>query len=303
MFEDFKQQFGKQNIKKKEELKKLFLSGKNNKLNKDNNKITNFIKDESEKQIQIKLSDGKIVKVKSSIFNKYPNSVLAIQINQEINSSKKTGNIFIDRDPDNFQYLLYYLKNDKLPNFKNETEEKKFFSEINFFTYDKNHLIITKSIFKKGILLLNKKLNALNPYFEFSVYFNCPNREKKILLALVDKNKIEKDDLNRTFDSGVPFVFYWDLFGEKIVKTVKNKEIKIMELNKFCKCYKDNYEIKYGLLYNQQEHSVELIRDDINLDIIIKNIEPDLSPAFEVNNVNCKIKLSNRNKYQDKFFL
>ena len=82
-----------------------------------------------------------------------------------------------------------------------------------------------------------------------------------------------------------------------------NKEYKTVELNKFCKCYKDNYEIKYGLLYNQQEHSVELIRDDINLDIIIKNIEPDLSPAFEVNNVNCKIKLSNRNKYQDKFFL
>ena len=36
MFEDFKQQFGKQNIQKKEELKKLFLSCKNNKLNKDN---------------------------------------------------------------------------------------------------------------------------------------------------------------------------------------------------------------------------------------------------------------------------
>ena len=326
MFDDFKQQFGKQNTKKKEELKKLFLSGKNNKLNKENNKIINIIKEESEKQLNIKLSDGKIIKAKLSIFNKYPNSVLAIQINREINNSKKNGNIFIDRDPDNFKYLLYYLENDKLPNFQNEVEEKKFFSEINFwriplnlhpknifkfnpiynphfFTYDKNHQIITKSIFKKGILLVNKKLNALNPYFEFSVYFNCPNREKKIFLALVDKNKIEKDDLNKTFDNGVPFVFYWDLFGEKIVKNIKNKEIKIMELNKFCKCYKDNYEIKYGLVYNQQEHSVELIRDDIKLDIIIKNIEPDLTPAFEVNNVNCKIKLSHRNKYQDKFFL
>ena len=326
MFEDFKQQFGKQNTKKKEELKKLFLSGKNNKLNKENNKIINIIKEESEKQLNIQLSDGKIIKAKLSIFNKYSNSVLAIQINREINNSKKNGNIFIDRDPDNFKYLLYYLENDKLPNFQNEVEEKKFFSEINFwriplnlhpknifkfnpiynphfFTYDKNHQIITKSIFKKGILLVNKKLNALNPYFEFSVYFNCPNREKKIFLALVDKNKIEKDDLNKTFDNGVPFVFYWDLFGEKIVKNIKNKEIKIMELNKFCKCYKDNYEIKYGLVYNQQEHSVELIRDDIKLDIIIKNIEPDLTPAFEVNNVNCKIKLSQRNKYQDKFFL
>ena len=326
MFDDFKQQFGKQNTKKKEELKKLFLSGKNNKLNKENNKIINIIKEESEKQIQIKLSDGKIIKSKLSIFNKYPNSVLAIQINREINNSKKNGNIFIDRDPDNFKYLLYYLENDKLPNFQNELEEKKFFSEINFwriplnlhpknifkfnpiynphfFTYDKNHQIITKSIFKKGILLVNKKLNALNPYFEFSVYFNCPNREKKIFLALVDKNKIEKDDLNKTFDNGVPFVFYWDLFGEKIVKNIKNKEIKIMELNKFCKCYKDNYEIKYGLVYNQQEHSVELIRDDIKLDAKIQNIDPGLTPAFEITNVNCKIKLSQRNKYQDKFFL
>ena len=130
-------------------------------------------------------------------------------------------------------------------------EEKKFFTEINFwriplnlhpknifkfnpiynphfFTYDKNHQIITKSIFKKGILLVNKKLNALNPYFEFSVYFNCPNREKKIFLALVDKNKIEKDDLNKTFDNGVPFVFYWDLFGEKIVKKpLKIKKLKL----------------------------------------------------------------------------
>ena len=109
MFEDFKQQFGKQNTKKKEELKKLFLSGKNNKLNKENNKIINIIKEESEKQIQIKLSDGKIIKSKLSIFNKYPNSVLAIQINREINNSKKNGNIFIDRDPDNLKYLLYYL--------------------------------------------------------------------------------------------------------------------------------------------------------------------------------------------------
>jgi hypothetical protein len=123
------------------------------------------------------------------------------------------------------------------------------------------------------------------------------------LLALVDENKIEKDDLNKTFDNGVPFIVYWDLFGDKIVKTNNNKEIRIMDLNKFCRCYKDNYEIKYGLYYNQAEHSVELIRDDIKLDVKIQNIDPGLTPAFEITNVNCKIKLSQRNKYQDKFFL
>ena len=129
-------------------------------------------------------------------------------------------------------------------------------------------------------------------------------------MALVDENKIEKVDLNKTFENGVPFVFYWDLFGEKIVKTVTNnynlgfnKDFKTVDLNKFCRCYKDNYEIKFGLQYNQQEHSVELFRDDVKLNIIIQNIEPGLTPAFEINNDNCKIKLSSKNKYQDKFFL
>ena len=284
------------------------------------------IKEEKEKTVQIKLSNGEIIKSKLSIFKKYPNSVLAIYITQKNISPKRNGNIFIDRDPDNFKYLLHFLENDKIPSFKNLYEEKKFFTEIDFwkiplnlhskntskfnpifnphfFTFDKKHQIITKSIFKKGILLLNKKLNALNPYIEFSVYINCPNREKKIILALVNENKLEKDDLNKTFDNGVPFVFYWDLFGEKIVKTTNNKEIRFMDLNKFCRCYKDNYEVKFGFYYNQADHSVELIRDDIKLDIKIQNIDPGLTPAFEITNVNCKIKLSQRNKYQDKFFL
>ena len=225
------------------------------------------------------------------------------------------------------------MESDKLPNFKNNVEEKKFFSEINFwriplnrqsqnmvkinpiynphfFTFDKHHQIITKSIYKKGIFLLNKKINAQNPYFEFSVYLNCPNREKKILVALVDENKIENEDLNKTFDNGVPFVFYWDLFGDKLVKAFKDnsssnskKEIKTMELKKSCRCYKDNYEIKFGLYYNQQEHSFEFIRDDVKLNIKILNIDPGLTPAFEISNVNCKIKLSQKSKHQDKFFL
>ena len=228
---------------------------------------------------------------------------------------------------------MYYLEKDKLPIFKTVSDEKKFFAEINFwkipinipsrnilkfnpiyspyfFTLDKECRTLVKSNFNKGIILLNKKLTALTPYIEFSIYLNSPSREKKILLALVDENKIEKTDLNKTFDTGVPFVFYWDLFGEKIVKTVKsddtltfNREFKTVELNKFCQCYKENFEIKYGLYYNQKEHSVELFRDDVKLNILIQNIDPGLTPAFEICNDNCKIKLSSRNKYHDKFFL
>ena len=342
IFKEFKNNFSKQNKQKKNQLKELFLSGKydidiKDKKNNDANKNNNMNNKEKEKIVELELSNGEIIKIKISVLKKYPNSVLsAYIINNESKSellSKRKGKIFIDREPQNFKNLIYYLENDKLPNFKNKSEEKKFFNEINFwkipmnissknilkfnpmfcpyfFAIDKKCQILSKLNFSKGIVLLNKKLTALTPYIEFSVHINFPNREKKILLALVDENKIEKVDLNKSFENGVPFVFYWDLFGEKVVKTVKNnfnfsfnREFKTVELNKFCKCYKNNYEIKYGLYYNQQEHTIELIRDDVKLNIIIQNIEPGLTPAFEINNDNCKIRLSSKNKYQDKFYL
>ena len=338
MFEDFKNKFIKQNKEKKEQMKKLFLSGKYNiEYNKNKEKNNDIINTKEEKEkntiTQIELSNGEILKIKLAHLKKYPNSVLAAYVNPENKYPKRNGNIFIDREPNIFKYLLYYLEKDKLPIFKTVSDEKKFFAEINFwkipinipsrnilkfnpiyspyfFTLDKECRTLVKSNFNKGIILLIKKLTALTPYIEFSIYLNSPSREKKILLALVDENKIEKTDLNKTFDAGVPFVFYWDLFGEKIVKTVKsddtltsNREFKTVELNKFYQCYKENFEIKYGLYYNQKEHSVELFRDDVKLNILIQNIDPGLTPAFEICNDNCKIKLSSRNKYHDKFFL
>ena len=61
----------------------------------------------------------------------------------------------------------------------------------------------------------------------------------------------------------------------------------------------------FDYLYEQYDAPAieKLIRDDIKLDVKIQNIDPGLTPAFEITNVNCKIKLSQRNKYQDKFFL
>jgi hypothetical protein len=334
LFEDFKYKFNTQHIEKKSQLKKLFLSGKFDlDLIKKDKEDNSNVKKEKEKLIFFELSNGEKIKANDLYIKKYSNSVLAAYLNKENNFPKRNGHIFIDRDSQNFKNLLYYLEHNQLPSFKNNSEEKKFFSELNYwkipihissknilkfnpifcpyyFTFDKKCQLLTKNNLSKGIVLLNKKLNALNPYIEFSICLNYPNREKKILLALVDENKIEKTDLNRSFENGVPFVFYWDLFGEKIVKKMNNncnnnfnKEFRIFELNKFCRCYKNNFEIKYGLSYNQENHSVELIREDVKLDIVIQNIDPGLTPAFEIANDNCKIKLSNRNKYHDKFFL
>ena len=318
---------------KKEELKQLFLSGKkdnvfgpNKNKTKDDNKIKE-VKEDKEKIIDIELSNGEIIKAKLSVLKRYSNSVLAASFNSETTLPKRNGHIFLDRESQSFKLLMYYLEKNKLPKLKNSLEEKKFFSEMKFweipihissknilrfnqdlcpyfFTLDKKNQVLKKSNSNHGIVLLNKKLTALTPYIEFSISLNNVNHNKKIFLALVDESKIEKTDLNKSFENNVPFVFYWDLFNEKIVKTNKNyfnrAEFRSIHLNKFCRCYKNNYETKYGLFYNHQEHSVELFRDNVKLDILIQNIEPGLTPALEIHIENCRIQLSSRNKYQEK---
>jgi hypothetical protein len=311
----------------------LFLSGQNQKgfIKADKNDKNNIqINNDKEKIVEIELSSGEIIREKMSIFKKYPNSILAAYLNCSGNIPRRNGHIFFDREPQIFKLLIYYLSSNKLPKFKNTLEEKKFFTEINywkipmhvssknilkfnkdlsphFFVLDTNNQILTKSNMNHGIVLLNKKLSYVTPYIEFTINLNNRNHNKKILLALVDESKIEKSDLNKSFENNVPFVFYWDLLNEKIVKNNKKyfnrPEFRTLDLNKFCRCYKNNYEIKFGLIYNHEEHSVELIRDDIKLDIVIQNIDPGLTPAFEIHSENCRIQLSSRNKYQEKFYL
>ena len=334
-FDDFKNKFLRQKKAKKDELKNLFLSGQNQKgLNKtdkyDKNNKNIQINNDKDKIVEIELSSGEIISEKLSVFKKYPNSILAAYLNCSGNIPRRNGHIFFDREPQSFKLLIYYLSSNKLPKFKNTLEEKKFFTEINywkipkhvssknilkfnkdlsphFFVLDTNNQILTKSNMNHGIILLNKKLSYVTPYIEFTININNRNHNKKILLALVDESKIEKSDLNKSFENNVPFVFYWDLLNEKIVKNNKKyfnrPEFRTLDLNKFCRCYKNNYEIKFGLIYNHEEHSVELIRDDVKLDIVIQNIEPDLTPAFEIHSENCRIQLSSRNKYQEKFYL
>ena len=155
IFKEFKNNFSKQNKQKKNQLKELFLSGKydidiKDKKNNDANKNNNMNNKEKEKIVELELSNGEIIKIKISFLKKYPNSVLsAYIINNESKSellSKRKGKIFIDREPQNFKNLIYYLENDKLPNFKNKSEEKKFFNEINFWKIPMN--ISSKNILK-----------------------------------------------------------------------------------------------------------------------------------------------------------
>lgn len=308
----------------------------NNNINSDivnESKINTTINITEEREISIEFSDNSVVSVPYSLLIKHPYSKLASYFNGQILTPKisKTKNnvstnIFLDRSSQGFLLLLQFLKTNHPPLFISDYEKKIFFDELkfweihvkidegellkfdmtmcpNFFSVDKNHRTLTKNTITHGIVLLKRKMSIINPFIEFSVILNnpfCSNR--KILLALVEGEKFKRKYSSSSFEKGIPYVFYWDIFYNKLMKQFGDN-YKTMELNKNCQCYFNFYENKFGLKYDQKEQTVELYRNDVNLGVVIKNIPPYLTPALEISMDDCKIKLSKNNMPQEKFFL
>ena len=317
-FNNFKDTYLKQKRAKKENLNKMYFN---------NNEIIREKKDKDE--IQIEFSTGEIIKEEKKFLIKYPNSILAACINNKISLPKRKNSIFLDRNYSDFKLLLYFLKKSKLPKFKNILEEKSFFKEIDFwkipikppknksvqfdvtytpscFKLDKSLTYLTKSNSFHGITLLNKTLKATSSYFEF-IIFNEPFKtfklKKKFFVGLVDKTLFNKEYVNLSFeDKTAPFVFYWDVYQNFIVKNKNNKRI-WFEMGKSCLCGLNNCEIKIGMKYDQKNRTIILYKNDIELDINIKNIEPGLTPAIELDLDNCKIQLLQSNERHDIFYL
>ena len=278
--------------------------------------------------IEIEFSNGKIIKEEIETLRRYPNSVLAACINGKISLPRRNGHFFLDRNYNDFKFLLYFLKKSKLPKFQNFLEEKNFFQEMEFWripikisskkrlqfdlnltsnclNIDKTKTILTKKNFLHGITVLNISLKATSPFVEFTIYLNnslCKN--KKILLGLIDKKKFENKHINSSFeDRSAPNVFYWDIFRNKIIKKKNKIENISLGIDKECICFLNMSEIKIGMKYNQINHSIKLYRNDIELGVEIQNINPGLTPAIELHMEDCKIKLSKNNDYQESFYL
>ena len=222
--------------------------------------------------------------------------------------------------------MLDFIKTEKIPNFTKKTGKKEFIDELNYwginikieqkenlifdknfcpkyFLLNKNGNILQKGNHFSGIVLLKRQLSYNNPYIEFYISIeNNNNINHKIYFALVDTNKFKSKYLNSSFNKSVPFIFLWDIFGNKIFRP-NGEKAKNMELNKKCKCYLNYNVTKFGLKYNHFENSVELFRNDINLGVEVKNIPPFLTPAIEINVEECKIQLLNNNDQQSKIFI
>ena len=313
----FKDSYLKQKRIKKEELKKLYSNEKEN---------IDDIKEKKE-EIQIEFSSGEIIKEDKKIFTKYPNSILAACINNKITLPKRNNSIFLDRNYLDFKLIIYFLKKSKLPKFKNILEEKSFFKEIDFwkipikssskkflqfditytsscFKIDKSMTYLTKLNNLRGITLLNKKLKATSPYIEFILVLREPFKiKKKFFIGLVDKKKFNKGHINCSFeDKTAPYVFYWDVYQNLIIKNKTNTK-NWFELDQSCFCTLNNNEIKIGIKYNQKDRNIILYKNDIELNIEIKNIEPGLTPAIELDLDECRIQLLQNNEHQDLLYL
>ena len=276
--------------------------------------------------IEIEFSNNEIIKTNIKDLIKYPYSKLASYFSCLNKIPKRNNRYFLDRNYNSFIQLLDYLKNEKIPKFNTQVEKNNFFDELsywginlkiekkdslifdpnfcpNYFSINKNNNILQKSNKLRGIVLLKRKLSINNPFIEFYISLvNLYNNNNKIYLALIDSSKFKPKYLTSSFDKDVPYVFLWDIFGNKIYKQNLEK-IKHLDLNKSCKCYL-NYQVnKFGLKYDHLENSIELFRNDINLGVIIKNIPSLLTPAIEINVENCKIQLLNNNVQQEKIFI
>lgn len=221
--------------------------------------------------------------------------------------------------------LLEFLKTEKIPKFNTTHEKNNFFDELNYwgiklkiekkepllfdsnycpnyFTVNKINNILHKNNKSRGIVLLKRQLNLNNPFIEFYISMSNLYNYNKIYLALIESIKFKSKYLTSSFDKDVPFVFLWDIFGNKIYR--KNGEkTKYLDLSKSCKCYFKFQVNKIGLKYDHLTNSIELFRNDINLGVDIKNIPPFLTPAIEINVEDCKIQLLNNNVQQEKIFI
>ena len=247
--------------------------------------------------------------------------------NGKIKLPKKNGKIFIDRDSKSFSNMLHFLRNSCLPNFNDEIEERNFFDELKFwkipikiiqkksnfvfnhslcgyiFAIDKSKKIITKKNSSHGIAILNPSMNIFNSYFEFKVNINS-NASKNyshLLIGLVDSNKFTKNIY--MFFKNSPSIFYWDIYKGELYKNDENGKKIATKNNYGCKYMNFESEIKFGILYNQENRTVSFYKNNINFGIAFHNVPPNLNPTLEICFENGKIQILDAVEPEDKIYL
>jgi len=227
----------------------------------------------------------KITTLRSTLL-KYPKSALAAMFSGKYEVAKHNERYFIDRDGNSFVHMVNFLRNGKMPNFKDKTEEASFYEELEFWQIPykdetlfklQNHFdmewcantlmldhsnttIVKKHNLQHGIVFIKNVMSEKNTYIEFNIVMSVPSRGKShLFIGLVDKAKYKNEMLISTFWKDSPSSFYWDVWNTKLIKTDENG-IQVGSVSGYgCLC--EEYETKIGIKYDSKNKSVSFFQE------------------------------------------
>ena len=255
--------------------------------------------------IDLDIGGTKFISTSRQTLIKYPNSILAKMFSTNKAPTHK-GKIFIDRDSTAFLNMIYYLRNNKAPYFKDEKDLLNFQEELEYwqipykeknkfhsaFTFDPewcastlslepSNKVIKKKNVLHGIVFCKPAMDAINNYIEFSVVIKTPARGKShLFLGLVDKSKYKYENLISTFWKDSPSSFYWDIWSTKLIKTDENG-VQVRSVNGYgCRC--ETIETVLGIKYDESDKSVKYFKNGIDLGVAFREVNSGMTPALDI---------------------
>jgi len=247
----------------------------------------------------------KITTLRSTLL-KYPNSALAAMFSGKYEVAKHNDRHFIDRDGNSFLQMVNFLRNSKIPNFKDKTEEASFYEELEFWQIpykdeainkiqnqfdpewyantlilEYNNTTVKKHNIQHGIVFCKNPMTAQNSFIEFNIVMNIPSRGKShLFIGLVDKTKYKHEMLISTFWKDSPSSYYWDVWNTKLIKTDENG-IQVGSVSGYgCLC--EDYETKIGIKYDAKTRSVSFLKNGINQGTAFRNVPSGLTPSLDI---------------------
>ena len=246
---------------------------------------------------------------------KFPNSSLSKFISNKLSSQNNSNNnlekkIVIEREPKNFVNLINYLRNDKLPNFKDDKEYQNFLDELEYWEIplnmneinkykrnvfffdekwcaktldiDKNYpYILTKFNQQHGIVFCTPCISEENPYIEFKISFQTSIKNKNMVyVGLVDKAKYKLDNLTSTYWRDCPSSNYWDVWNMKLIKIDENGIQVGCSTGYGCQCQMD--ETIIGIKYDSENRTVSFYKNGVNCGIAFTNVKENLTPSLDL---------------------
>ena len=265
--------------------------------------------------LNIDIGGKKQITTTKQTLMKYPNSslskyIISLTSSNNKNTDNQDNKITIDRDTKNFLNLISYLRNDKLPNFKDDKEYQNFLDELEFWqiplnmeqinkykrnvfifdekwcaktiNIDKNYpYMLSKFNPQHGIVFCTPYISEENPYIEFKISFQSACKNKNMVyVGLVDKAKYKYDNLTSTYWRDCPSSNYWDIWNMKLIKIDENGVQIGCATGYGCQCQTD--ETIIGIKYDYDNKTVSFYKNGVNCGIAFTNVKNNLTPSLDL---------------------